>query len=428
MLRQKFQLSKRRNVLLAVILTILGLLVLGFATLPTPVLAIPKPSGERQVGFSSTTITDDSRTMLVNGQQHPRVLTLDIWYPAQTTDGFAATPYTEHALNVALSKYQGIPLWLNKEAPSYSFVDAPPLLSKHPVVIFNHGFASFSKQNFSNFQELASHGYLVISIAHPGESLISRDADGKILELDTQQPSYQVAINLQKDVKTLAPTLASIYVRQRSATTQEEYQQASLALAQTPYFAPMKTQIQNWVKDTEFVISQLSQTRADILNIADTQRITVMGHSLGGAVALELAKNPSTGVTSIINLDGPHLQYQAEDTRSFQVPILSFLSADFRMKKQDIGLHGTLQYLFREGSKGAYIVEIAGTAHNNFTDLNFTPVLKYFTPLLGKVDNVKMAGYVNQAILEFIKRVNNDELGQPLLPETKEIKQEFMDG
>jgi pimeloyl-ACP methyl ester carboxylesterase len=429
MLGQKLRQLKRRNVLLTIVLIVLGLLVIGFLVLPKPVLAIPKPTGENEVGFSNLTLTDDSRTLLVNGQSSPRVLTLDIWYPAQTTEGFTATPYTEHALNVALSKYQGIPLWLNKEVPSYSFVDAPPLTGKHPVVVFNHGFASFSKQNFSNFQELASHGYLVISVAHPGESLISKDAEGNVLELDTQQASYQAAINLQKDVKTIAPLLASIYAKQRSATTREDYQQASIALTQTPYFAPMKPQVQSWVADTEFVIAELKKPQADILNVADTQHITVMGHSLGGAVALELAKNPPNGVTGIINLDGPHLQYEPENTRSFQVPVLNFLSTQFVMEKQDIGLHGTLQHLFRERSSGAYILEIAGTAHNNFTDLNFTPVLKYFTPLLGEVDNAEIASYVNQAIVEFIKRIeNNETLGQPLLPETKEIKQEFIDG
>jgi pimeloyl-ACP methyl ester carboxylesterase len=412
--------------LFTILLIVLGVLVVGFAALPKPILAIPKPSGEHNVGFSSTTITDDSRTMLVNGQGSPRVLTLDIWYPAQKTDGFGATPYTEQALNVALSKYQGIPLWLNKEVPSYSFSDATPLAGKHPVVIFNHGFASFSKQNFSNFQELASHGYVVISVAHPGESLIAKDSDGNTLELDTQLPSYQAAIAVQKDMKTIAPLLASIYARQRSATTREDYQQASLALTQTPYFAPMKSQVQSWVEDTEFVIAELGNSRANILNFTDTRRITVMGHSLGGAVALELAKNPPEGVTGIINLDGPHLQYEAEDERNFQVPVLNFLSTDFRMEKQDIGLHGTLHYLFREHSRGAYILEIAGTAHNNFTDLNFTPVLKYFTPLLGNVDNAKMAGYVNQAILEFIKCTENGKLGQPLLPATEDIKQEFI--
>lgn len=427
MSEQKFQLFKRRNVLLSILLIVLGLLVVGFALAPKPVLVIPKPGGEHEVGFSSITVTDVSRTMRVNGQEVARVLTLDIWYPTGTTDGFSATPYTEQALNVALSKHQGIPLWLNKEVSSYSFLDAPPLQGKHPVVIFNHGFASFSKQNFSNFQELASHGYVVISIAHPGESLISRNAKGKTLELDTQLPSYQAAIAVQKDMKTIAPLLASIYAKQRSATTREDYQQASLALTQTPYFAPMKTQVQNWVEDTEFVILQLNQARAEILNVADTQHITVMGHSLGGAVALELAKHPPTGVTGIINLDGPHLQYETEDTRSFQVPILSFLSTDFTMEKQDIGLHGTLQQLFRERSSGAYILEIAGTAHNNFTDLNFTPVLKYFTPLLSKVDNAKMAGYVNQAILEFIKRTETGELGQPLLPETEDVRQVFIE-
>ncbi len=405
-----------KRMLLTFVLLIALLLVLGFLFLPKPTLVIPKPSGQYSVGFTSFVVTDSGRS---------RPITLDIWYPAQTTEGLTAAPYTEQALNVQLSKHQGIPLWLNSEVPSYSFLDAPPINAKHPVIIFNHGFASFSKQNASNFQELASHGYLVMSLARPGESLIAKDAQGNRLELDTTLPSYQATLNLQKDTKALAQTLAAIYTKQRAATTLEAHLAASLELAQTAYFAPMEPLVKSWVEDTEFVIASLKESRADVLQYADPHRITAMGHSLGGAVALELAKNPPKGVTGIINLDGPDLHFDASDTRTFQVPVLHFLSADHKLAGQDIGLYGTMTLPARNNANSTHIIEIAGTAHNNFTDLNFTPVLKYFTPLLGSVDNATLARQVNEAMLEFLKRTP-ENLEQPLLPETKGVKQMFL--
>jgi predicted dienelactone hydrolase len=405
-----------KRMLLSGVLVIALLLVLGFLFLPKPTLEIPKPSGQYLIGFTSFVVTDPNRS---------RPITLDIWYPAQTTEGHAAVPYTERALNVQLSKHQGIPLWLNSEVPSYSFLEAPPVSSKHPVILFNHGFASFSKQNSSNFQELASHGYVVMSLARPGESLIAKDAQGRLLELDTTSPSYQAASNLQKDPKALAQTLAAIYVKQRSATRPEDHQQASLELAQTPYFAPMQPLIEEWVKDTAFIIALLSETQNTFLQYADPQRITVMGHSLGGAVALELAKNPPAGVTGIVNLDGPYLHFSADDTRRIQLPVLHFLSTDHNLAGEDIGLYGTMTLPAQQDANGTHILEIAGAAHNNFTDLNFTPVLKYFTPLLGSVDNATLAKQVNEAILEFLKRTP-ENLGQPLLPETEGVKQIFL--
>jgi predicted dienelactone hydrolase len=405
-----------KSVLLGFIVVAIFLLILGFLFLPNPTLAIPTPSGKYAVGFSSFAGEDAGRS---------RAITLDIWYPAQTTEGLTAIPYTKHALNVQLSKHQGIPLWLNSEVSSYSFLDAPPVMAKHPVVIFNHGFASFSKQNFSNFQELASQGYLVISLAHPGESLLASDAKGTLLELDTTSPSYQAAVNLQKDPKALAQTLAAIYVKQRSATTPEAHEQASLELAQTPYFAPMQSLIEAWVKDTAFVVSLLSETQENILQFADLNHVTVMGHSLGGAVALELAKNPPAGVTGIINLDGPYLHFSADNTRQIQLPVLHFLSTDHILAGEDIGLYGTMTVPAQQDANGTHIIEIAGAAHNNFTDLNFTPVLKYFTPLLGSADNATLARQVNKAMLEFLKRTP-ETLEQPLLPETEGVKQIFL--
>jgi pimeloyl-ACP methyl ester carboxylesterase len=424
MVRQKSPTITWRKMFLTLVLVFLALLILGFLFLPKPTLAIEKPTGKHAVGFSSLVVVNDSFS-----NTSPRALALDIWYPAETTQGFAAVPYTEQALNVQLSKHQGIPLWLNSEVPSYSFLDATPLANKHPVVIFSHGFASFSKQNFSNFQELASHGYLVISVARAGESLIAKDAQGNTVVLDTQLASYQAATALQKDTKGLAETLAAIYTKQRKATTQEAHQQASLELAQTPYFAPMQALIEAWIKDTEFIITTLGTSRGDVLQFADTAHITVMGHSLGGAVALELAKNPPPGVTGIINLDGPHLHFDATDTRTIQVPVLHFLSTQHKLAKQDIGLYGTMQMPSKENVNGVHIIEIAGTAHNNFTDLNFIPVLKYFTPLLGDVDNAKLARYVNGAILEFIQRTSTSDregFERPLLPEEQGVKQEFV--
>ncbi len=422
---QKLPKINRKRMLFILVLSVVGLLTLGFLLLPKSTLAIPKPTGEHSVGFTSLVLVDDSRT-LSNNQD--RALTLDIWYPASTTRGFAAVPYTEQALNMQLSKYHGIPLWLNSEVSSYSFLDAPPVSSKHPVVVFNHGFASFSKQNFSNFQELASHGYLVISVAHPGESLLARDADGKLLELDTQLASYQAAVSLQKDTKALAKTLSAIYEKQRDATTQEAHQQASLELAHTSYFAPMQELIEAWVKDTAFVIATLREPQTDVLQFTDAERVTVMGHSLGGAVALRLAKQPPAGVTGIINLDGPYLHFQANDSRTAQLPVLHFLSTQHKLAGQDIGLYGTMQIPAARNPAGTFILEIDGTAHNNFTDLNFTPVLKYFTPLLGSVDNAKLANYVNQAILEFLKRTSTPEedFDRPLLPEANDVKQVFI--
>jgi pimeloyl-ACP methyl ester carboxylesterase len=417
--------SKKRSRLSKILIGIgitLGVLVAGAAYFVSgAVIPIPKPSGPNLIGFTTTTITDSSRTM--NKQKSSRVITLDLWYPASSINGLNAAPYTESALNKMLEKYQGIPASVNGETPSFSFQDAPVIPGSHPTVIFNHGYSSFSKQNASNFQELASHGYFVISIAHPGDSLIARDEQNKLLEFDATDSVYQKLSVAQKE-PGYAQALATKLEAQRNAKTSLEYARASRELAQTLPYSELEPLKQRWLEDTLFVIRTLSQVgKPKILEAANANEITVMGHSFGGIVALEVAKNPPAGVQRVIDLDGSWLEYKSGENAQIRVPMLAMLSTKNVIQNQDLGLHGSFDQLLKHTSSGTHIIEIAGTAHFNFTDLNFIPILKRFAPLLGDVDNKRMASLQNQAILEFVKR--DPSSPKNLLPDSSEIKQTF---
>ena len=404
--------SSARTILIGSGLTIAVLAAAIAHLLAGAVIPIPKPSGPHPVGFTTTTITDTTR--------NARVITLDVWYPAQSTDGFKAAPYNEAALAKMLERYQGIPASLNPETPSFAFQDAPKLPGTHPIVIFNHGHASFSKQNASNFQELASHGQIVISLAHPGESLIACDAQGKILEFDGQDPTYQQLLAAQKDAN-FASNLAVRLEAQRNAKNTVEHAKASRALTQTPPYKALEAQKQRWLEDTRFAIQTLQNARHPVLRNANTRDITVMGHSFGGIVALEIAKDPPAGVRRVINLDGSWL-----DARAPRVAVLALLSTQNKIGGHDLGLYGTFDQT-APGSNGMHVIEVAGTAHFNFTDLNYTPILKRFTPILGDVNNTRMAALQNQAILEFIKRdPASPSFSQPLLNTSNDIKQRFI--
>ncbi len=418
--------SRLNKILIGIGITF-GIIVAGIAYIFSgAVIPIPQPSGPNLIGLTTTTITDPSRTM--NKQKTPRVITLDVWYSASSIDSLKAAPYTETALNKMLEKYQGIPASVNGETPSFSFQDAPILAGSHPTVIFNHGYSSFSKQNASNFQELASQGYLVISIAHPGDSLIARDRQNNLLEFDATDSVYQKLSTAQKETG-YAQALATKLAAQRNAKTSLEYAKASHELAQTLPYSELEPIKQRWLEDTLFVIRTLSQAnKPKILEAANANEITVMGHSLGGIVALEVAKNPPTGVQRVIDLDGSWLEYESTQNGSgknaqIRVPMLAMLSTKSVIQNQDLGLHGSFDPLLKHTSSNAHIIEIAGTAHFNFTDLNFIPILKHFAPLLGDVDNKRMTSLQNQAILEFLKR--DPSSPKSLLPDSSDIKQTF---
>jgi len=400
-----------------------GLITTLTACLPSLEIPIPAPTGAFPVGVTQQTLAAPTPS------DTARVLTLDIWYPARDTDGYPRAPYTENALNDALSRQFRMPRFMFSEVPSHAHREAPAVPGPHAVVIFNHGYAAFSAQNVSTFQELASHGYLVVSLAHPGDSLLSRDAEGKAIPFDAESDTHRELDALQKDLTAYAKRLAPKLEGQRQAQTPQDYARASAELGQDLQFVALRPQIARWVEDTRTVVAALRGDRPGILREADGGNLTVMGHSLGGLVAMRLACEPVDGLRGIINLDAPWLQDDPEASVRPRVPSLNLLSTHYVLAKQDLASRGTLHGLYRESAAGAHVLEVKGSAHYNFTDLNFVPALK-MTPMLGPVDNRRMAQLQNEAIREFLRRTARGEgaLYAPLLPAQAELEQHVFPG
>jgi dienelactone hydrolase len=412
---QKFRL---RTLLIGVGLFVVGLVAALALVLLNAVVTIPKPSGPHAVGFRSTTLTDPSRTMTIRGQTSPRVVTLDTWYPATSVVGLTAEPYQDKLLAQLLAKYQNIPDVAASE-PSYSFIAAPMLPGAHPVIVFNHGYSSYTKQNFSNMQELASQGYLVISVGHPTESLVAKDAQGNAIEFNPDSREYVAYKQAQSNPKAFATALGAGMAKQRSAHDAASHQLASQELSTLQPYVDLQALLNEWVLDTRLVISNLSS-----LPEADATRVTLMGHSFGGVTSLEIAKDPPPGVIGVINLDGPWVRYGA-DERPLQLPLLAFLSTENKLEGQDLGMHGTFDVVLKAGTQPAHVIEIAGTAHNNFTDLSYVQLLKYISPILGSVDVKDITRWQNEATLEFLHRLEKGNMPPPLLPADARINQRY---
>ena len=391
---------------------VIGFLLLLVASiavvLTNAMIEIPPPTGPAAVGFRTTTLVDPSRVMVVHGRRTARVVTLDIWYPAANTQGRLPEPYQDAALAALLAKYQGIPD-VAGSAPSYAFNGAPLQPGKYPVVVFNHGYGSFTKQNFANFQELASHGYLVVSLGHPQESLMARDRRGGVIEFNPSATEYVDFLKSQQHAALTAVALTAALTQQRAARTRAEHHSASLALARQQPFVGLRHLLSNWVLDTRLVIAALAHVPG-----ADPTRVTLMGHSAGGVVALEIAKSPPSGVRGVINLDGPWVSYD-DGARELQLPLLAFLSTHNLLEGHDVGMHGTFDAALNAGSQPAYVIEIAGTAHNNFTDLGFVRLLKYISSVLGPADGMAVYRWQNAATLTFLHGLETGALPAQLL-------------
>ena len=393
------------------LLTLVAASTIALTIFP-PVLELPKPSGAFAIGYLETTLTDATRTM--RGRE-ARVISLDVWYPADNATGLALEPYSDAALRTMMQEVQGLPA-IGDDQASHSARDAPAAAGKHRVIIFNHGQGSFTKQNFSNMEELASHGYVVISIGHPEESLLARDAKGADIAFNQRDTTYLRLKVLQQNLEVTAKQLEVRYQTQRDATTLAQHRAASRKLRQQAQYALLEPQLQTWVRDTRFVLSSL-RSGIGALPFALPNGIVVSGHSLGGMVAFELGRQPVAGLRSIIALDAPWIGAQP-----LRVPALVMASTEFNVAGADLALRGTFDLPLRN-SAGAYLLEPSGAAHFNFTDLNYIPAIKLFAPVLGSIPATQMGALVNTALLEYLRRLGRDDFSKDLLPAQVGLRQ-----
>ncbi len=132
---------------------------------------IPKliePTGKYNIG-QSTFFYDKTKS------GNDRLLSFQIWYPTELNTG-AKSPYQKKEVVKASANFLGFPLFMVSyfsKMKSNSFLDAPAIANKKfPVLIYNHGYGGFTSVYQTIFEELVSHGYIVVSIGHENESAL----------------------------------------------------------------------------------------------------------------------------------------------------------------------------------------------------------------------------------------------------------------
>ena len=214
---------------------------------------IPGPSGSHAVGTLRFEVTGPGS----------RRVPVQAWYPAQHTDA-PRQPAMSEAVRSALADWTGLPKFLLRPGVSYSVVNAPAVPGRYPVLIFNHGFASFQQQSASLLQELASHGYVVLSVGHPTESLVVEYSDGTVVRADRELPAWKAVEAGAKDLEKGMREIGPLYDRARQAEDTHALKQVMNEVAALPAFAPLLPVLENWTLDTRAVLDNLRQLAAPL--------------------------------------------------------------------------------------------------------------------------------------------------------------------
>ena len=286
----------------------------------------PGDWGPYFVGTRSFTWLDVSRW---------RFITTRVWYPA---DVGPAGPGRVSYLGLIAGN-------------SFENADSDLSGAPYPVVLFSHGNKGINFQSFSFTEKLASHGFVVLSPDHAGNTMIDNPSDEQV---------GQIALDRPLDI-------AYVYMK---------------------------------------LVEENFASESPLFGLADTGEVAVVGHSFGGYTALLLAGGTVDRDAAVARCDAgvegdvfcPYIGYWPEGSTGARPAEMSILSAavafapggyaafgDEGLVDIDMPLllmGGTLDEYTRADLQPTYLgapapklkIEIENMGHMGFTDICRIPI------------------------------------------------------
>jgi dienelactone hydrolase len=347
-----------------IVACVLGLISLGFgmtaAAILFPVAPLPAPTGPFTVGTTYMEFADSTRPeTLTEDPNDLRSFTGRVWYPAETSAGFRRVPYSSGTPTIGSITEQGgeFPappdiLFNHLElVPSHSMLDAPWATAEaaYPVVFFSPGFLSSFEGCQVYAEDLASHGYVVISVDQPYESRSVVNDDGSATPFSQEHMAAYL-----EHLEAILPAW------ERFWTQADVVQRREIAreILESEHFMDNVLRIR--VADIQYVVDWLQQGGAlgpgDVADRIDLSRLGVFGHSMGGAVVGQTLLVDAR-FTAGINLDG----FQWGDVVSGRVaqPIMVMYSDFFS---------GANEFLTEQYGPDIRAMTVRGSTHMDFCD------------------------------------------------------------
>lgn len=265
------------------------------------VISTPLPTGEYAVGTFSYTVYNNREEKMYNAIGSKRSIPVKVYYPVSkdSAQGLPKARYMSKETMDEIRKQFFAPVNYEKAESdgtnrSECYENAPFIDGERfPLILFNHGYGSFLEANTYLLIELASHGYIVASVGHPYEGMVTTLDDGTV---------YKQAKGLSSKVYSpfLPATIALLRFQKAKGTNEELW--ARLDAIQKKYVRFMMDRVQEWELDTKAALKYLKEKYSGRIDLANG--IGVTGHSFGGATAYALCEDEPETFTCGINIDG----------------------------------------------------------------------------------------------------------------------------
>lgn len=268
--------------LLRAILAIAGVLIRVSPARALSMAPWPKPSGPYPVGRCDLVLESTPR------------LAARVWYPRAEPGGNRAMLYSEADVRAIRAGQSILPTAVLEHfgrTKTSAFEDNAPegINPSCPLVIFSHGLGGHVAQNTVLAEELSSHGFLVVSIAHPGGAAAIAWPGGKVEVLSSEQ---RRKLLLNPDAIKSARTV-------RHARSPSDLRVASLKHAM---IEPLASECHRWAGHITAAISAVLKDPR-LGPYIDLRKVAAIGMSFGGA-ASAVAGECDERIHAVANLDG----------------------------------------------------------------------------------------------------------------------------
>jgi len=370
---------------------IVGLVLISVATLfstALPVFVLPAPTGPYAVGTQLLHIIDAKRIDPFAKNGGPRELMIQIWYPAEISNGAKMAPYREAETTSLWNARYSL-------ARSRSYSNAPLSRSqeRYPVLVFVPSWLGQRTEETFLSEDLASHGYIVVGIDHTYSSTITAFPDGRI-------------------------------VRSR-LVAREDYSSES---AFQTFVAAAEEEVRIRTEDARFVLDSLEErnvqdSRHFLSGRIDLNRVGIFGFSIGLGVAAEACWldrrfKAGLGMDGMITDEAakhgtftPFFFMFGNDVPLPQISNTDFNSPEGRQSAFDSNQHMVMRRSLQR--YGGYWMVVPHTEHMSFSDGPFYSPPRNLIPW-GNLDAERRALIIRRYTRAFFDR-HLDRRDQSLL-------------
>lgn len=363
----------------------------------TPTLNLPRPTGPHTVGTTTFRLIDEARTDAFGTPAEKRQVVVHVWYPAISGSTGERAPYLREGPAEArtfarlLRQPEGALDYL-VDTPTHALLDVPPRSDDPlPVLLFSHGYTAIASSYTALLEDLASHGFAVLSVVHPYESMAARLADDRVvtmLDADGQMRSGIRAVlgEWGKEDDTMAAV----------TRTTDPDEALSLMRAYLQGLPLTTAALDRWVADMLLVVDRLPALpkgpAARVAARMATARLGAFGHSMGGVAAADVCARDRR-CRAALNLDGIP-QYGSLIESTSDRPFLMVYSGR-------TGRLGASDVIYRRAMRSYRRVDVADTLHNDFSDMILWGGPLAGRPMFGKRAAADAVAVTRQIVREF---------------------------